>query len=69
QYPPPALEFHPVTDTQIERAIKRLSPFKAPGPNGIPNSVLIQCSDLIIPFLGPIFRSTFKLTTYPSSWK
>ncbi|KAF8585848.1 hypothetical protein K439DRAFT_1342449 [Ramaria rubella] len=55
QYPTLKFEFQHVTETQIRRAIHRLSPFKAPGANGIPNCVIIQCADLITPFIGTLF--------------
>jgi hypothetical protein len=37
--------------------------------NGIPNSVLTNCSDILTPYLGPIFRATFDLEHYPKQWK
>ena len=68
-YPPPACEFEEVTDMQIHRTILKLSPYKAPGPSGIPNAVLTNCRELLVPYLGPIYHATFKLVTYPSDWK
>ena len=56
-------------DAQIERAIKRTSPYKAPGASGIPNIVLKKCTDILVPILGPIFRVTFDLQTYPCEWR
>ena len=41
-YPEEKFTFDNITDTQITRAIKRLQPFKAPGMNGISNSILIN---------------------------
>jgi len=55
KYPPPKFGYSPVTDEQIHQAITRLSPHKAPGPDGIPNVFLIHCTDLIVPHLGPLF--------------
>ncbi|KAG2339959.1 hypothetical protein BDR05DRAFT_840460, partial [Suillus weaverae] len=54
-YPPPICEFALITDKQIARAITKLSPHKAPGPNGISNSVFTHCAELLIPYIGPIF--------------
>ncbi|KAJ8584195.1 hypothetical protein M405DRAFT_697022, partial [Rhizopogon salebrosus TDB-379] len=68
-YNPPICEFAPITDKQIARAIAKLSPYKAPGPNGISNSVFTHCADLLIPYMGPIFRATFTLDIYPEDWK
>ena len=36
-YLAPKFSFKSVTNEQIHRVIARLSPFKAPGPDGIPN--------------------------------
>ncbi|KAG2046965.1 hypothetical protein BDR06DRAFT_844007, partial [Suillus hirtellus] len=69
EYPEPVCEFQNITDAQISRAIKKLSAFKAPGPNGVGNSVFIKSRELLIPQLGPIFRATFTLKIYPEQWK
>ena len=39
------------------------------GPDGITNMVFIKCIDLLVPYLGPIYRATFSLGTYPKQWK
>ena len=68
-YEPPICDFAPITDKQIHRAIDKLSPYKAPGPNGICNCVYKQCADLLVPYMGPLFRATFTLNHYPDEWK
>ena len=68
-YPTPKFIFKPITDEQIRRAIKRIAPYKAPGPSGIPNIVLKKCANILVPLLGPIFRATFYLEMYPQAWK
>ena len=68
-YPDPVCMFNNITDSQIQRAIARLSPYKAPGPNGVCNAVFVKCTDLLIPHLGPIFQVTFTLEHYPEQWK
>jgi len=40
-----------------------------PGANGIPNVVLKQYIDTMLPYLGPLFWATFSLEMYPSEWK
>ena len=55
-------------EAQLSRQISRLQPYKAPGEDGIPNVVLKQTSELIIPYLIQIFRAVFKLGTYSDSW-
>ncbi|KAF8584198.1 hypothetical protein K439DRAFT_1290986, partial [Ramaria rubella] len=69
EYPLPKFDFIHMTKKQIQRAILRLSPFKAPGPNGIPNCVLIQCAEILIPHLEPLFNATFDWKIYPKEWK
>ncbi|KAG2744120.1 hypothetical protein P692DRAFT_201652222, partial [Suillus brevipes Sb2] len=64
-YPPSVCEFTLITNEQIGRAIAKLSPHKAPGPNGISNCVFTHCATQLIPFMGPIFRATFTLEIYP----
>jgi len=68
-YPIPKFAFTPLTDDQIYRVINRLGLYKAPGLDGIPNAMLIQCTDLIIPYLRPLYQVIFKLGVYPNSWK
>ncbi|KAF8804862.1 hypothetical protein BYT27DRAFT_7059669, partial [Phlegmacium glaucopus] len=58
QYPEQAFKFEDVTDNQIERVARSLSPYKAPGLSGIPNMVLKYCAERISPHLGPIFQAT-----------
>ena len=50
-YPTPAFKFKPVTNEQIKRAIIKLSSSKAPGPNSIPNIILKQCIDVLLPYI------------------
>ena len=46
-YPEPACGIHRISREQIRRQLKRLKPYKAPGPDSIPNIVLTQCADLL----------------------
>jgi len=68
-YPRPRFDFNPVTNDQIHQAISKLGPHKAPGQDSIPNAMLVQCTDLLVPHLGPIYHATFKLGVYPDCWK
>jgi hypothetical protein len=36
-----------ITREQIRHQLKRLKPYKAPGPDGIPNVVLTKCAEII----------------------
>src|SRR5271155_4343362 len=69
QYPEPTIDFEEVSNEEIIRMAKSLNPYKAPGLNGISNSVLTHCADLLTPHLGPIFRATFNVGYYPQKWK
>jgi ribonuclease HI/endonuclease/exonuclease/phosphatase family metal-dependent hydrolase len=68
-YPPPKWKHETVTDEQIEAAIRKLRPKKASKPGSIPNAVLIHAGELVVPFLGPLFRATDTLKWYPQRWK
>ena len=46
-------------ETQLCRQISQLRPHKAPGDDGIPNVVLKEVVDLILPYLIQIFRVVF----------
>src|SRR5277367_1055212 len=68
-YDEPTIGFEEVANEQIARIAKSLNPYKAPGLNGISNSILTKCADLISPHLGTIVRSTFRVGYYPYKWK
>jgi hypothetical protein len=57
-YPTLAFGYQLVTDKQICRAVKKLNPFKYPGENGIPNIVIKQSIDVLLPYLGPLYHTT-----------
>jgi ribonuclease HI/exonuclease III len=68
-YPAPLPDPPPITQNQIERHIRRLSPYKAYGPDEIPNIVLQKCADLITDYLLHIYRAVVKLGKYHASWR
>ena len=53
----------------VHRAIKRMKPWKATRSGTVPNTVFVHASDLLVLYLGPIFRATDSLETYPDDWK
>lgn len=53
----------------IRDVAAKLKPFKAPGPDGIPNAVLKECIESIIHHVYYIFRAILELRVYPDSWK
>ena len=68
-YPEPANIFRYFTRAQIKKTAKKLSAFKAPGPDGIPNVVLKQCINVLADRLYYIFRAIFELDIYPQEWR
>ena len=58
-----------ITNEQIKCAINRLKPYKVVMARDIANIALKEAKDLVVPFLGPIYRTTFALQAYPKSWK
>jgi len=67
EYPTLKFLYKPITDTQIKWTIGWLSPFKAPEVDRIPNAILFQCADFLIPHLGPLYGATFTLDAYPEN--
>ena len=53
----------------IRDAMANLKPFKAPGPDGVPNVVLKECIGVIIHHLYFIFQAILELRVYPETWK
>lgn len=68
-YPKPKFTTPQISHTQLHRQIKRLGPFKAPGPDGIPNAVYQQCADILVPRLIPLFQASLRIPHYPTEWK
>ena len=68
-YPRPRFDLNPVTNDQIHWAISKLGPHKAPRPDGILNVIIIQCADLIISHLGPLYCASLKLGVYLNQWR
>ena len=66
---PPICRMDPLTKDQIRRHIARLRPYKAPGPDGIPNIVLIKCANLLIGRLHVIYTAIVNKGWYYTPWK
>ncbi|KAF9072278.1 hypothetical protein BDP27DRAFT_1172558, partial [Rhodocollybia butyracea] len=62
--PPPP----PITEERIISVFQRLKPYKAPGPDQIPNIVLKVCAGHLSPFLVRIYNCFPKLKAYPNLW-
>jgi len=67
-YPEPAEHWTEITKEQLTQAINNLSPYKAPGPDGVANIVFQQCQ-VLIDYLLPIFNAAINLRTYYNPWR
>ena len=54
---------------QLRRCITRLCPFKAPGEDGIPNTIIKESMEVIAEYLLEIYWATFSLNTYSDRWR
>lgn len=68
-YPEPHPIRNRITVEQVSTNIARTSAHKAPGPDGIPNIVLQQSTELIAPILTTIYNASLDLGYQYSGWK
>jgi len=68
QYPEPVEEWTEITLDQLTAAVNKLSPYKAPGPDGIANIVFQRCRQLSN-YLLPLFNAAVKLCTHYDPWR
>ncbi len=66
---PDQLAHDPVTGHEVSSAIADLSPYKAPGPSGIPNAALQQCADTISAAYTSLANACIRLGYHPTAWK
>jgi hypothetical protein len=67
-YPPPLPPPPPISIDQVRRHVLRLSPYKATGPDEIPNIALQKTLDIIEDHLLCLFRAILKLKIYYKGW-
>ncbi|KAJ6628608.1 hypothetical protein B0H10DRAFT_1624983, partial [Mycena sp. CBHHK59/15] len=67
-YPAPTWEWEPISDTLLHRVIKRMKPYKATKAGTSPNCIYLYNAHLLVPYLGPIYRSLDELEYYPEGW-
>jgi ribonuclease HI len=65
----PVCDMDEITKDQILKHLARLKPYKAPGPDGIPNIVLTKCADLLLDRLYYIYRATVERGLFYEPWK
>jgi hypothetical protein len=57
-----------MSDDILRLAAGKMKPYKSTFPDSAPNCVIKICTDLLLPFLGPIYRSLDELRHYPAEW-
>jgi hypothetical protein len=67
-YPPP-IECPDITTPEIEKAVRRSSPNKAPGTDGIINGILHQTLDILLPSLHTLFNACLQHGYCPTHFK
>jgi len=67
-YPEPAEEWTAITKEQLTQTINNLSPYKAPGPDGVANIVFQRCR-ILTDYLLPLFNAVINLRTYYDPWR
>ena len=68
-YPNPVCKMSHISKEQIKQRLAKLEPFKAPGPDGIPNIVLTKCANVIVENLYHIYKAILNLSLYYDPWK
>ena len=68
-YPEPICKMNHIARDQIKRRLAKLKPYKAPGPDGIPNIVLTKCADILTDRLYHIYKAITNLGIYYDPWK
>ena len=68
RYPKPVAYRAKFTKEQILRMIRKLSPYKTPGPDGIPNIVFKQCADILVDHLYHIYNASLQDGYYFPAW-
>jgi len=58
-----------VTKDQIRKQLKKLKPYKAPGPDRIPNIVLTKNADILVNRLYPLYVAMLDKNLQYSPWK
>jgi len=69
EYPPQCQVDVRITADQLRKQLRKLKPYKAPGPDGIPNIMLTKCVALLSDSLLSIFKAMFECTMMYKPWK
>ena len=52
----------------VAKLLQKLQPHKAPGPDSIPNTILINCADAIAPIMTLVFQRSIDSGNLPKDW-
>jgi len=69
KFPTPCKGVGKITREQINEQLKRTKPYKAPGPDGIPNIVLSKCADILLDRLFYIYEAMLERGLLYEPWK
>jgi exonuclease III len=58
-----------ITKEQMVKHLKKLKPYKAPGPDGIPNVILSKCADMLLDRLYYAYTAMLNDNLQYSPWK
>src|SRR5260370_39110710 len=58
-----------ITKEQIKKQLQKIKPYKAPGPDSIPNIVLTKCTDLLLDRLFHIYTAIYEKRLHYKPWK
>ena len=58
-----------VTADEVTQVLKQAAPDKAPGPDGIPNRMLRECSDVLALPLATLFQECLQMSHHPSPFR
>lgn len=66
----PLIQDNPdLTEDEIEEAVLRVKPWKAPGVDGLPNVVWKETWSVLKEWIHAIFRASIRLGIMPTAWK
>ena len=68
-YPPQCSKTDKIHRAAVLRQLRKLKPYKAPGPDGIPNIVLTKCADILVDRLYHIYSAIYNKRLYYAPWK
>ena len=69
KYPKACSRAGKITPEQVSAQLKKLKPYKAPGPDSIPNIVLTKCADMIVERLTHIYVALLEEKLSYKPWK